>query len=124
MSKKTLLQEIADKIKRKKELREEIATRNENIEAFAMKMINDMEDMIANTQNTSLLVSLVPLYAKGFEERVKTVDPGCSVDVQWFDSENDVPRINGILIRWSKSYQEKNKCEEQLFVDVTSLLLR
>ena len=119
-----LLAQIAAKVKRKKELREEIATRNENIEAFAMKMINDMEDMIASTQNTSLLTSLAPLYVKSFEERVKVVDPGSSVDVQWFDGENDVPRINGILIKWSKEYQDKNKCEEQLFVDVTSLLFK
>ena len=119
-----LLAQIAAKVKRKKELREEIASRNDNIEAFAIKMINDMEEMIATTANTSLLASLAPLYAKSFEERVKAVDPGSSVNVQWFDGGNGVPRVNGILIKWSKEYQDKNKCEEQLFVDVTSLLLK
>ena len=119
-----LLAQIARKVKRKKELREEIASRNENMEAFALKMINDLEDMIASTANTSLLASLAPLYAKSFEERVKVVDSGSSVDVQWFDGGNGVPRVNGILIKWSKDYQVKNSCEEQLFIDVTSLLLK
>jgi hypothetical protein len=120
----SLLDQIAAKIKRKKELREEIAHRNENIEAFAIKMINDMEEMIASTANTSLLHSLVPLYAKSFEGRVKAIDPGSTVDVQWTEDANSMPRINGILIKWSKSYQDKNNCEEQLFVDVMSLLFK
>jgi hypothetical protein len=124
-TKKSLLEEIAAKVKRKKDLREEIAHRNENIEAFAITMINDMEEMITNTVNTSLLKTLALLYAKSFEGRVQTVDPGCTVDVQWFEQGTDgVPRINGILIKWSQEYQTKNNCEEQLFVDVTSLLFK
>ena len=122
--KDSLLAQIAAKVKRKKELREEIASRNENIEAFALKMINDIEEMIATTANTSLLASLAPLYTKSFEERVKAVDPGSTVNVQWIEGVDDIPRVNGITIRWSKEYQDANKCEEQLFVDVISLLLK
>jgi hypothetical protein len=126
MSKKKggLLSEIAAKVKRKKELKEEIADRRNNLEAFAMKMINDMEDMIATTANTSLLATLAPLYAKGFEERVKVIDSGCKVDVQWFTDADGALRVSGILITWSKHYQAKNNVDEQLFVDVTSLLLK
>ncbi|CAM6003886.1 unnamed protein product [Sphagnum balticum] len=119
-----LLAQIARKVKRKKDLREEIATRNENIEAFALKMINDMEDMIATTANTSLLASLASLYGKSFEQQVKVIDPGSSVDIQWLDSGNGIPRVNGIMIKWSKEYQDKNNCDELLFVDVTSLLFK
>jgi len=121
---KNLLDEIAAKVKRKKDLREEIATRNENIEAFAMSLINDMEDVIANTANTSLLKRLVPMYAKSFESRVRAVDTGATVDVQWTLDANKIPRIDGVLIKWSPEYQKKQDCEEQLFVDVTSLLLK
>jgi hypothetical protein len=119
-----LLAQIAAKVKRKKELREEIASRKDNIEAFALKMINDIEEMIATTANTSLLASLAPLYGKSFEQQVKVIDPGSSVDIQWLDSGNGIPRVNGILIKWSKEYQDKNNCDEQLFVDVTSLLFK
>ncbi len=121
--KKSLLKEIADKVKRKKALREEIAVRNKNVEAFAIDMINDIEEMIASTVNTSLLASLVPLYIKSFEGRIKAIDVGSTVTVQWFDGVQGIPRVNGILIKWSQDYQIKNNCEEQLFVDVTSLLL-
>jgi len=123
-SKGGLLAQIAAKVKRKKELREEIASRKDNIEAFALKMINDIEEMIATTANTSLLASLAPLYGKSFEQQVKVIDPGSSVNIQWLDSGNGIPRVNGILIKWSKEYQDKNDCDELLFVDVTSLLFK
>jgi hypothetical protein len=121
---KTLLEEIADKIKRKKDLKEEIASRNDNIEAFVMTLINDMEDMIAATTNMSLLSNLIPMYAKSFESRVKAVDRDATIDVQWAQDANGLPRINGILIKWSPKYQAKYNREEQLFVDMTSLLLK
>ena len=121
---KSLLKEIADKIKRKKELKEEIATRSDNVEAFAMTLINDVEDMIASTTNMSLLSTLIPLYAKSFESRVQAMDRDATITVQWAQDANGIPRINGILIKWSQEYQTKHNCEEQLFVDMTSLLLK
>ncbi|CAN5950511.1 unnamed protein product [Sphagnum jensenii] len=124
MAKKDLLDEIAARVKRKKELREEIAMRHQNIEAFVMTLIDDIEEMIATATNPSLLATLVPLYARSFEGRVKAIDPGSSVQVQWTSDANGVPRINGILVKFSSEYQTKHSCEEQLFVDVTSLLLR
>lgn len=119
-----LSKEINAKVKRKKDLREEIASRGQNIEAFALTLINEMEDMIATTTNLSLLKELIPLYAKSFQSRVHTVDPYAVVDVQWTSDANGIPRINGILINWSKEYQDKNNCDSQLFVDMMSLLLK
>jgi hypothetical protein len=119
-----LLAQIAAKVKRKEELREEIASRGKNIEEFVLKMINDMEDMMSTTVNTSLLAALAPLYAKSFEGQIKAIDSGSTVDIQLIDGADGIPRVNGILIKWSKEYQSTNNCEEQLFVDVTSLLFK
>lgn len=114
---------IEAKVKRKKDLRKEIADRHNNVDTFVLKMINDLEDMAANTTNTSLLVPLAGLYAKSFEGQIQTIDPNSTIEIQWVDS-SEIPRVNGILIKWSKDYQDKNNCEEQLFVDVISLLLK
>jgi sugar-specific transcriptional regulator TrmB len=124
MSNKSLLDEIAARIKRKKEVKEKVASRDENIEAFAMSLIDEVEDMVATATNPSLLNKLVPMYAKSFEARVQAIDRGATVDVQWSSDANGVPRINGVLIKWSPEYQTKRNCEEQLFVDMTSLLLK
>ena len=121
---KNLLDEIESKIKRKKELKAEIASRGDHVEAFVLTLINDMEDMIAATTNISLLTTLIPLYAKSFESRIQTIDVNANVDVQWTKDANGIPRINGILIKWSQEYQTKSGCEEQLFVDMISLLLK
>jgi hypothetical protein len=123
-SKKNVWQDILDRMKRKEDLKNEIASRSKNIEEFALKMITDMEDMIASTANTSLLKTLIPMYALSFESRVQTVDPFAKVEVQWLDDSNGVPRISGILIKWSKEYQEESGCEAQYFVDTAALLFR
>ena len=120
--KEGLLAQIAAKVKRKKELKEEIASRDANIEAFTIKFINDLEEMIANTANTSLVVSLSHMYAKGFEGQVKVLDPQCEVSIQWLDREDGIPQVNGILIKWSTTYQQKNNCDAERFIDVASLL--
>lgn len=122
--KKDLLNEIASKVKRKKELKEEIASRGENMEAFVMKMINEVEDMLVTSTNPSLSRLLIPLYTKSFESHIQTVDPGAFATIQWADDANNVARINGILIRWSMDYRTKNNCDEELFVDVTGWLLK
>jgi len=121
---KSLLDEIAAKMKRKKDLKQEIASRDENVEAFAMSLINDIEDMIAATVNHSLLKTLVPLHIKSFESRVQAIDRGAVVEAQLTQDANGIPRVSGILIKWSVEYQEKRGCDEQLFVDMTSLLLK
>ena len=121
---KSLLEEIADKIKRKKDLKKEIASRDENIEAFAMSLLNDIEDIIAATTNPSLLKRLVPMYIKSFESRIHAMDRGATVEAQLTQDANGVARVSGIIIKWSPEYQEKHNREEQLFVDMTSLLLK
>ena len=122
--KEGLLAQIDAKAKRKKDLKEEIASRNENIEAFTIKFINDLEEMIASTANTDLVVSMCHLYAKGFEGQVKALDPECEVKVQWLERKDDVPQVNGILIKWSIEYQQKNNCDAERFIDVASLLFK
>jgi hypothetical protein len=119
--KKKLLAAIDTKTRRREALKKEIAERHKNIEAFVMKMINDLEDMVVNTANTSLLVSLVPIYVKSLESQVKTIDSGSTTTVQWLESNGTV-HVNGILIKWSKDYQVANNCDPELFVDVTNLL--
>ncbi len=91
---------------------------------FVLKMINDMEDMISTTANTSLLAALAPLYAKSFEGQIKAIDSGSTVDIQWIDGADGIPRVNGILIKWSAEYQQKNNCDAERFIDVASLLFK
>ena len=125
MSKKSLMDEIAVKVKRKEDLREEIANRHKNVETFVLKMINDLEDMelALPAAQHDLLATLSALYAASFESQIHTIDPRAKVKVQFYDGEG-VPRVSGILINWSYEYQQANNCDEQLFVDATSILLK
>lgn len=119
--KKKLMETIETKAKQKQELRNEIALRHNNVETFVIKFINDMEDMVADTASTNLLAPLVDLYKGSLEAQIKVIDPHANIEIKWIDSGSQ-PRINGILIKWSKDYQEKNNSDEQLFIDATSLL--
>src|ERR1035437_6291488 len=115
--KQKLLEELAKKTQRMKERKQEIANRQNNIEDFVLKMMNDIDSMIASTVNTSLGPTLVNYYVQSIHERIKTIDSGVKIDVSWGEAqENCLPRINGILIKWSKEYQKEHTCDPELFV--------
>ena len=122
-SRKKMMASIEAKAKRKQDLRDDIALRNENVEALVLRMINDLEDMAIRVGTTGLFISLSELYSASFECQIQTIDPGSSVEVKWIDS-GGIMHVNGILIKWSKEYQRKHSCEEQLFIDPASLLLK
>jgi hypothetical protein len=123
-----LLKKINARVKRKKDLSEEIAKRSENVEVFVVKMIEEIEEALISTVNTSLFEAphFRQYYVKSVEGRIRTLDNDATIEVSWHESvvNNSIPRVNGILIKWSKQYQIEHSCEEQLFVDLTSLLFK
>jgi hypothetical protein len=119
------MQEIMSRAKKKETLKQEIAGRDKNIEEFLFKLLNELDESMANPVNPSLMKSIAPYYASSIQERIRVLDSGANVTVSWQDSvDNEMPRVSGILVTWSKEYQVKNSCEEQLYVDMISLLLK
>ena len=123
---KKLLEEIDNKISRKKKLRQEIAKRKDDVEAFVLNLMEEVDDMMAKTVNTSLHQVLIPTYIRSLENDIRSLDPKAKIEVSWHTStEQGVPnRINGILIKWSSDYQIKNDCEAERYIDTLSLLLK
>lgn len=124
--KKSILQQINDRVLRKKALSAEIANRNANVEAFVLKMIDEIDSMVCSTVNTSLAPIMADYYVNSLRERVRTLDVNADVEVQWMPAENNsnLPRVTGVLIKWSQEYQVDNNCEAQLFVDPVNLLFK
>jgi hypothetical protein len=126
--KKLLYDKIKKKAERREKLAEEIAQRSKNAEAFVTKILDELDGNLADTVNTDLYddPGFMECYVRSVQERIKTLDIGAVVDISWIPkaSQNETPRINGIHIRWSKEYQEKNNCEAELFVDISNLLFK
>lgn len=127
-SKKSLMDEITRRANKKKALTEEIAGRDKNIEEFVLKLLNEIDASLSGAVNPSLVGQLAPFYASTLQQRIRirVLDNSATVVLSWQEAsdEESVPRVSGVLITWSKEYQTKNSCEEQLFVDVMSLLLK
>jgi hypothetical protein len=119
---------IKEKAERRERLSEEISQRSVNAEAFVVKILDELDSNLAATANTDLFddAGFLQCYVSSVQERIKTLDSGARIDINWAAKTNkgEAPRINGIHIRWSKEYQEKNNCEPELFVDIASLLLK
>lgn len=125
--KSDLLEKIKKKVKRKEALSEEIAQRTNNVEAFIMKMLDELDADMASMAAGGELDSpeFRDFYIGGVEQRLKAVDSGVKIEVSWSadHAPGVTPRINGILVKWSSEYQKAHDCEPELFVDVFSLLL-
>lgn len=126
--KKWLYNKIKEKAERRERLSEEIDQRRKNAETFVAGILDELDSNLAATVNTDLFddPGFLSCYTSSVQERIKTLDSGAIVDISWTQkiNKNDTPRINGIHVRWSQEYQEKNNCEAELFVDIASLLFR
>ncbi len=123
---KSIWDQINEKVKRKKDLKEEIASRPNNVEQFVLDMVNEIDETLVSTVNTSLAPVLAAYHVKSLHERMKTIDTDVEIEIIWQGDGKDgnLPRIDGVVINWSKEYQEANNCEAQLFISVASLLFK
>ena len=124
-SKKSIMQDILNKVKRKKDLSKEIANRHNNVEEFVLKMIEEVDNMMMTTVNSSLGPTIADYYIRTIHQRMRVLDNNIQIEPSWHNiGEGQVPKLNGILIKWSLNYQTENKCEPELFVDIVSLLFK
>ena len=121
--KRSLLQEIEEKIKRKMELREKIAQRNQ-LDTFVLSFISNVEEISESIHDRDAWNDMVDLALSSLDTSVKSIDNHANISISWQEVESMHPQVNGVLVKWSKSHQTKNSCEPELFVDITSLLFK
>ena len=122
--KKKLLEEIDQRVARKQEMKDRALERN-TIDSWVIQFIKNVEDMNAVSADPS---EVFPFYISAFATllmQLRTIDNKCEANILWMDSSSHtMSEVNGVLIKWSKAYQEKTGIEPELFVDITSLLFR
>lgn len=121
--KKKLLQEIDSKIKRNKEIRERKAS-GTVIDDYVVDFIKQIEDLNTMPFGQDAWQTMATLAVNSLENQVKRIDPYSHLEVMWHTPEDEMPQVNGVLVKWSTHHQTLNKCEPELFVDVTSLLFK
>lgn len=133
--KKKLLEEIDKKIAKRRQIKNEISQR-EQLEHFMLEFVKEVEDLTSSGMVGENLLYMIDLSIEKLEHQVKSIDQECSVSVSW-DTDvsiyatyeehvikpEDLPKINGVLIRWSRWHQLKYNVEPELFIDVASLIL-
>lgn len=120
---KKLLEEIDRKIARKKEIRAK-AIQNGTYESFIMDFIKDMEDLSVGKVTGDTWLVMMQISLNKLEDQMQKIDFACKIEVSWNTIEGQDPQVNGVLIKWSQHYQDKNNVDPELFVDVPSLLFK
>lgn len=123
-SKKDLLKEIDERIKRKKALQKEVASRKTDVEGFVLKMMGEVDELMLAAGNSNLSPTLTEYGLNTIHQRMRLIDKDIQIEPQWHISSTDTTKLSGILIKWSPDYQTKNKCEPELFIDIVSLLFK
>jgi hypothetical protein len=120
--KSDILDKIKKKVKKRELLSEEIAQRKNNVEAFILKMVDELDADVSSMALMQDVVGLHNYYIGSIEQRIKVLDTDVGIEVLWDTTDNT--RVSGILVKWSKTYQQQNNCEEQLLVDINAFLLK
>lgn len=121
--KKKLLEEIESKIRKSRELKARKAS-SSIVDDYVLEFIKQVESYAALALNQTSWQTMVALSISGLESQVRQVDPSAKIEVRWHTPESEPPQVNAVIIRWSKTYQDANKCEPELFVDLVSLMLK
>lgn len=120
---KKLLQEIDEKIARKKALRKEVAERKDDVEVYVLKLMEAIDESMSKTVNTSLNEAIIPWHVQTLENDIKMLDPQVKVVVSWGGTEEQ-KHVNGVHIKWSPQYQAANSCDPERYVDISGLLFK
>jgi hypothetical protein len=116
-----LFDEINRRILRKKEMALRAIERNK-IESFVLEYINNIEDIKQKPLGSDHVWLFCQEAEVALRRQVQSFDHGANVEVSWTQEEN--PQVNGVLIKWSNTYQQKHCIEPELFIDITSLLFK
>jgi hypothetical protein len=126
--KQWLYDQVKIKAKRRERLSEEISQRGQNIEAHILRLLEELDGVMSSIANMDILdvPRLKAYYIGSVHERVRLLDPGAQVQVIWSSkvAATDIPRVDGVLVRWSEEYQAEMGCEPELFVDMSALLFK
>jgi hypothetical protein len=122
-TKKKLLQEIDEKVKRRKELRAQIVNKN-ILDAFVLNFIENVEDANIIAADEFEWKYLANAAREALEQRIKSWDAYSTIEISWYETDEKRPQVNGVLIKWSAAYCQQQACEPELFIDATSLLLK
>jgi hypothetical protein len=123
--KQWMYNKIKKKAEQREKLSEEIAHRGKDVENYVLNLLQELEDDISSTVNTSLFdtPAFRERYADAIKGRLRMLDNGAVAEMQWGPDKNN-PHVSGLLIKWSKQYQTENNCEPELFVDISALLFK
>lgn len=121
--KKSLLEEIDNKIKKRK-IKKENSLDMMDYRTIVYDFLKNVEQSrsLINEQNQIefdlLNRSLIKIATNSMLERLRIIDSGCSVALK-LDDQN----IVGVTINWSSNYANKHKIDKSIYVDVTDMLL-
>ena len=119
--KKDLLAEIDRKVIKHREARERAITRN-TIDAFVLAFIKNAEEINTMVGSDGEWTANIRRAEDTLLEQIRSFDSYATCTTSWVRSTEHLPAVNGVLIKWSPTYQKTMNCDPELFVDVTSLL--
>jgi hypothetical protein len=124
--KSKMMRKVNLKASRMENLKVELAQRNKNVEAFVLKLLEELDYNLSLFVTSPGLVDNPAFKAHcvgSINERIRLIDPGVKIAIIWADDETQM-RPSGVLLKWSQEYQTTNGCEPELYVDVAAALLK
>ncbi len=124
--KKDLMNEIEKKVKKHQLLKKRAQERN-TVEAFVINFIDNVDDINQVVSSQIEWEFSVNNALNNLRMQVMSLDRQAKVNVNWLKPEDAkaLPRVNNVVITWSKMYQTLNgNCEPTLSLDSTSLLFK
>ena len=120
--KNKILKEIEQKIAKRKEARNR--TLNKTVESYVLSFIKNVEDINKITGSYHEWSYCVDQALFSLKTQIHVIDQGATVSVSFIKDEQQRQIVDKVKILWSKEYQEKEKCESELVLDIIDIMLK
>ena len=112
---------IRRRVTRAKKLKEDARVKMDPRE-LVMRFLGEFDEKLMVCESVVEKYWLIESESQRLLSDVQRIDPEASIELMWFGEDTNSMRLEGVRIEWSDEYRVSNGLDNEMVVDLTSIL--
>lgn len=112
---------IRRRVTRAKKLKEDARVKMDPRE-LVMRFLGEFDEKLMACRSVVEKYWLIEAESQRLLSDVQRIDPEASIELMWFGEDTKSMRLEGVRIEWSDEYRVSNSLDNEMVVDLTSIL--
>lgn len=112
---------IRRRVTRAKKLKEDARVKMDPRE-LVMRFLGEFDEKLMVCESVVEKYWLIESESQRLLSDIQRIDPEASIELMWFGEDTKSMRLEGVRIEWSDEYRVSNGLDNEMVVDLTSIL--